>query len=129
MIGGAHEPWFTIDERADGVVVVTRSGVPFASIAEVERGYGAAVERLERLPRGRQSVLVDLRHAPPRNDPAFEAAVAPLRRRIFAGFASCGVVVRSLVGKMQIQRHAAEDGHSIEVFTDLPVALRALARP
>lgn len=125
----AYEPWFAIDARADGVVVVTRSNVPFASIAEVERGYGAAVAHLESLERRGLSLLVDLRRAPSRNDPAFETAVAPHRRRMFSAFSKRGVVVRSLVGKMQIERHATEDGHSLEVFVDFAAALRALARP
>lgn len=124
----AHEPWLTIEEHPGRVVRVVRENVRFDSLDEVERGYGALVDVLERLPRARLSLLVDLRAAPSRNDPGFEKTIAPLRKRMWAGFRKRGVLLRSAAGKLQVQRHAAQDGLDVEVFDDLDEALSQLSR-
>ncbi|MCC6876326.1 MAG: hypothetical protein IT378_18605 [Sandaracinaceae bacterium] len=119
------EAFFRI-ERRGRVVLLTRTARPFDTIADVEREYGAVVAALGRVPKARGSLVVDLRDAPPRNDPAFEDAVARLRKRIFEGFARTAVVVRTASGKLQVQRHAKDDHHAVEVFTSLEEALTAL---
>lgn len=123
----SHEPWLSIEAHPRGVVRVVRHHVPFASLAELERAYGGVVEALDALPRARRALLVDLRAAPSRNDPAFERTIAPLRKRMWEGFARRGVLLRSAVGKLQIERHAAQDGVSVSAFHELDDALRALA--
>ena len=45
-----------------------------------------------------------------RNDPEFEVAMERLRPLWVGGFRKVGVLVRSTVGLMQIQRHARHDG-------------------
>lgn len=122
-----HEPWLSIREHPGRVVRVIRENVRFDSLEDVERGYGAVVEALERLPRERMAILVDLRAAPGRNDPGFEKTIAPLRKRMWSGFRERGVLLRSAAGKLQVQRHAAQDAMKVEVFDDLDEALAALA--
>lgn len=49
-----------------------------------------------------QPLLVDLRDARGRNDPAFEAAMARYRRPMYQGFSRVVVLVRSAIGKLQV---------------------------
>ena len=123
----SHEPWLSIEVHPRGVVRIIRHDVPFESLAELERAYGGVADALDALPRDRMALLIDLRAAPSRNDPAFERTIAPLRKRMWEGFARRGVLLRSAVGKLQIERHAAQDGVSVTAFHDLDDALRALA--
>lgn len=122
-----HEPWFHI-EREPGVVRLCRTSTPFATLADVERAHRAVVDALEALPKPRRAVLVDLRDAAGRNDPEFEKTVAPSRKRIFLAFERSAVLVRSATGRLQLQRHLAEDGLGTRAFDDDDAALSYLRR-
>ena len=119
------EPWFRLD-REPALVRLTRTSTPFSTLTEVERGHRAVVDALEALPQPRGAVLVDLRDVSGRNDPEFERAVAPLRKRIFLGFERSAVLVRSAIGRLQLQRHLAEDGLGTRAFDDLDAAFAYL---
>lgn len=73
---------------------------------------------LDRHGRARLSLIVDTREAPPRNDPAFEAAFGPLRAQMLSGFRRVAVLVSTPIGKLQVERHAREDGLSVRAFSD-----------
>lgn len=105
MIRRVHEdPWFVVDHNpADKVYRVARTSKPFADLAEAERAYGAFDLAISAVPPGSR-LFLDLRDAPPRNDPEFEAAVKRVRDRAFARFAKVAVLVRTAVGKLQVQR-------------------------
>ena len=70
------------------------------------------------------SVLIDLRDVVGRNDPAFEAAVAPYRRRLVQSFGRAAVLVRTSIGAMHIQRLFQDEGIPLQVFTDHARAMR-----
>ena len=115
------EPWLTL--RVDGpVAVMTRTATPFERIEDVRRAYGTLTETLEAL-EAVPCLLTDLRPAPGRNDPAFEKVLAPLRRRIYAAFERRAVVVRTAIGRLQVQRHADADGIAMRVFLEPEEAL------
>ncbi|MEQ8453739.1 MAG: hypothetical protein RLO52_14190 [Sandaracinaceae bacterium] len=122
-------PWVSLETHGARAVRVIRHDVPFDTLEDVVTAYGGAADALERMDRARMGVVVDLRSAPSRNDPAFEATVAPLRKRLFTDFARRAVLVRSAVGKLQVKRHAAQDGIDVEVFHDLDEAVAWISTP
>jgi hypothetical protein len=67
---------------------------------------------------------VDLRRARARNDPEFERAMEPHRKRMFEGFARRAIIVKSAVGRLHVQRHARQDGNTdLQVFLEAPSAI------
>jgi hypothetical protein len=121
--------YFTVlvDERM-GVVRTVRNDKPFASIGELDGVFAQLGDALDALGRARYGLLADLRAAPGRNDPQFEAAMLRLRPRWVGGFRKVGVLVRSTVGLMQIQRHGRHDGDERIVSKDEDELLRYLTQ-
>ena len=106
-----------VEERR-GLVRTLRNDKPFASIEEVEVVFTGLIDALDRLDRARYALLADIRAAPGRNDPQFEAAIQRLVPRWIGGFRKVGVLVKSAVGMLQIQRYARQDGIERLVSTE-----------
>jgi hypothetical protein len=72
-------------------------------------------------------LLIDMRRAQGRNDDAFEQAVAKHRAATVHGFSGVAVLVQSLHGQLQVQRHVREDKlGEVRVFDSEPQALEWL---
>ncbi|KYG02249.1 hypothetical protein BE21_05475 [Sorangium cellulosum] len=112
-----------------GIVWNVRSSKPFASLDELDTMMGAVVSYMEGLDRPRYSLLLDIRAGPGRNDPEFEAAISRLRRRWFHGFRRIGILVQTVVGAMQAQRYARQDGIRRLISSDEAAILRYLTQP
>lgn len=87
---------------------LTRTEQAFENLAELAAAHDALLPQLTRLRSA--PLLVDLREAKGRNDPSFEQAMAAYRRTMFQGFPAVVVLVRTAIGKLQVQRHFVEDG-------------------
>ncbi|WP_437670406.1 hypothetical protein [Sorangium sp. So ce131] len=87
-----------------------RTAKSYDSLEQVEAVMEELSRVLDGLGRSRYALLVDTRAAIGRNDPTFEATMRRLRPRWMSGFRRIGVLVQSVVGAMQIQRFAREDG-------------------
>lgn len=121
--------YFTIlvDERM-GIVRSIRNDKPFASIQELEACFEEVSKVLDGLERARYALIVDVRAAPGRNDPQFEAAMKRVRPRWIGGLRKVGVLVQSAVGVMQVNRYARQDGIKRLVSTDEEEILRYFAQ-
>ena len=97
---------------------VKRTSEPFSSLDEMKAAFTQLNRLLDERGRGRMSLLVDTRDAPPRNDPAFEAAFGPLRAQMLGGFRRVAVLVATPIGKLQVERHAREDRLALRAFSD-----------
>lgn len=93
-----------------GVVRVVRTSAAIETLEQVDEVWGAVSRALVSLDRARHVLLMDMREAPGRNDDAFERRVAKYRTATVQGFVRVAVLVRSLPGQLQVQRHAREDG-------------------
>jgi hypothetical protein len=101
------------------VAHVVRSARRAESLCDVDEAWGSVQRALTPLVRPEHGLLIDMRDAPGRNDPEFESAVARYRALTIQGFRRVAVVVRSIPGQMQIQRHVNEDrATKVRVFTD-----------
>jgi hypothetical protein len=106
-----------LDEERQ-LVRFIRSAQPFPDLEAPRRTYEVVIRLAERLARPGLSLLTDLRAAPGRNDPAFEALMQPLRSRLQAPFARRATLVATAVGAMQIRRLTKEDGMERMVSSD-----------
>jgi len=113
------------DVRLQGdVLVACRSGKHSGDMAGFLRSFDGFYAALGSADASSFKLLIDLRASVGRNDPDFEGRLVERRRELFRRFAQTAVLVRSAVGRMQVQRHVDEDGLSgiVTVFTSEPEA-------
>ena len=120
--------WVRYDKLRE-VVVITRFALHWSSLGELHEAFDRIEQALAGIPKHRTILLVDSREAPMRNDPVFEAAFSERRRRINLGFKKIVVLVRTAVGRLQIQRHAKVDDIPTGVSTEIHEALDYLDLP
>lgn len=110
--------------QAQRVVKVVRTAVPFPPDArDLSPMFAEAHAAADAIERASFGLLLDLRQTTGRNDGDFERLIAPQRTRLQAGFARVAVLVRSVVGRLQVERHAREDGVNLRAFLDEGEAL------
>lgn len=121
--------YFTVlVEEGTGIVRTIRSDKPYASIQELEADFARLIQALDDLGRARYALLSDIRAAPGRNDPEFEAALQRVRPRWIGGFRKVGVLVQSAVGMLQVKRYARQDDIRRLVTTDEDEVLKYLTQ-
>jgi hypothetical protein len=91
-------------DRARHIVRYTRTRVPFPSVEDAVSAFGELARFTAGIDRATHSLLTDLRSAQGRNDEAFESAVAHFRTQLFAGFMRRAILVKTVAGKLQVQR-------------------------
>lgn len=111
MLEVLQSRYFTVAvSGAEKLARIDRTDVPFDSIDEVTRAWREVDAALRKTARRGRSLLIDMRLAPPRNDPAFETAVRSILPDIRRGYRRIGVLVRSAAGGLQVSRLARADG-------------------
>ena len=109
-----RNPWFivTLDGHSTpgAIVRMVRTSAGFSSIESLRENHLQLIARFDRLGRRNRSLFVDLREAPGRRDPEFEAAMRELRPKMFADFRRIGLLTASALGMMQVRRYSREDG-------------------
>lgn len=123
-----QDPYFTVTLDAPRrLVVVRRSPTPFPQVTDAETSFERMRDLLTARALARHRLLVDSREAIGRNDPEFEAVTSRFRSQLFVGFERTAMLVRTAVGRMQLQRIAREQGDvGAQVFLDEDEALRYL---
>jgi hypothetical protein len=110
-----------------GLIRVTRSSTPITALPQIDQTWGAVNRALLQVDRRAHVLLIDMRRAQGRNDDAFEQAVARHRAATVHGFSRVAVLVQSLHGQLQVQRHVREDRlGEVRVFDSEPLALEWL---
>jgi len=107
LLSSAH--WFMEESIAQRVVMLRRTALPFGSLDELSSANQEVV-RLIRPEHRAWGIVVDMRQAPPRNDPSFESAMRGLRDAVEERFARTAVLLGTAVGLLQVTRLAREDG-------------------
>jgi hypothetical protein len=122
MTAAFGDDYFQVILGDDRIVRVVRSAQRFPSVAEFARVNREVVAAARKTGAGR--LLLDLRQGPAgRNDEEFEAEGERFRREL-ARFERFAVLVRTVAGKLQIQRMSKG---TTAVFQDEAEALRHLA--
>lgn len=100
-------------------VLLTRRPTPYPSIAVFHQVFDMLSNVLDSISKPSYRLVIDSRDALSRNDEAFEAALASRRVEIMRGFARVAILVRTSVGKLQVGRHAQQDGLDVFVSSDI----------
>jgi hypothetical protein len=120
----------TVDD-ARSIVARARTERRFESLELVERTYEEVGRILDTLDRRRYVVLVDVRLAPPRNDPGYEQLVTRHEGRLYNGFRRIAFLAKTEAGRLQITRLFSESPLSdrTRAFTDQAAARAYLEAP
>ncbi len=108
------------------LVWIIRTGTPFTDVQVASRDFQLATEAMPK-DLSKLRLLVDVRRVIGRNDPQFEDMFDQFRRQIFVGFARSAILVKSAIGRLQIQRLGREIGIATNVFHEPAEALAFLA--
>ena len=117
-------PYFIVHSDGAGFVIrMQRTGLDYVDITSMDRDMDAINAVLDRLGRDRKGLCIDWREGPLRNDQPFEDALRRVMPKIVRGYRAVAVIVRSVVGGLQVKRHFREANISGEVFQDEADAL------
>ena len=97
--------------------IVRRTKRRYLDLSEVAPSFATIDEQLVALD-PEASLLVDLRAIVGRNDEAFENLLAPLRRGLLRKVQRSAIIVRTTIGRLQLERYLASDGIRAHVFSD-----------
>jgi hypothetical protein len=111
---------------ADKVVVVRRTAVPFARIADIDRAIDVIANALPADRRKGHAVLVDMRAAPLRTDPSLEPAFARYRAETERGFERAVVVVDTVVGRIRSDRLGQTTQIPLDIVATIDEAWKTL---
>jgi hypothetical protein len=117
-----------IDEDA-GILRRARTAEPFASVEELEWSFAELLATIAPFDRTRLGQLIDVREAPPRTDPAFEAVVMKHNAAVYRGFRATAILVRSAAGRLHVKRMTDASGVEAHVFVNEEEAIEFLRRP
>ena len=106
---GGTIDWTSLERQ---IAVLRRSARSLASLEDLIEQNQLVIAELDVLSKkdGLDGIVVDMRQAPPRNDPEFEKAMAGLRANIFERFGRVAVLLSSAVGVLQVNRLARDEG-------------------
>jgi len=120
----ARNPHWVLDEDATHKVVhLRRSALAFESIEALIASNDQIIACV-RADHQEYGIVVDMRQAPGRNDPAFERAMRKLRKATEHDFARLSVLVESTAGVLQVSRLERSDGGEYLVTTNELVATK-----
>jgi len=112
------------DERA---VIMTRTAQELPRELDAMRSFfRSLVHALGDLHRPSHRFIIDARDAVGRNDEAFETVKREFEEELFGGFCDVSVVLRTQIGKLQVQRYnEVLHEQSMQVYDDVADAMAA----
>jgi hypothetical protein len=108
------------------IVWFRRNGRPHGTLDEAALMFTDAERATAAIDRARYGLLIDLREAIGRNEPAFEQAISAPRAAFLSKFGRRAALVRTVAGKLQEQRLSRESANEMAVFQDEAEAMRHL---
>lgn len=121
-----NKHWALLRLRPQRILVVRRTPNAYESEEEVHESFSGLEGALAEYNRRYFSLLVDLRSAPQRNDPAYEKAASREPVALTRDFVRVAGLVRTAAGKLQVGRHVRHAGIQMQVFSDEVEALEYL---
>jgi sulfite reductase alpha subunit-like flavoprotein len=120
-------PHWTLDEHfAENLTVLQRTPVAWSSLGELGLESAAILGAL-RPDHAQCGLLVDMRHAPIRNDADFENAMAALRAGLTGHFKRTAVLLESKLGELQVTRIERDERRSSLATRSESAALKFLS--
>lgn len=129
MVQRIRNPHFRVRyASAARFVWLARSAEPFASTEDIDVAVSEITRVLDSLGRRTFVMLLDLREAPMRTDPAFDKAMRGQLPRIFADISQVALLVSTSLGALQVARHMREQGWPWKVHSSEREALASLGQ-
>lgn len=104
--------WTFEFDRDSKLAFLVRTPLPIGGLHELERENQALLRLLEPGTK-HYGLVVDTRHAPPRNDGMFEETMAVMRHGLTRHFERTAVLLASDLGQLQVSRLGRNDGHRV----------------
>jgi len=121
--------WAVHEDSARRIVFLRRTAVAFPSLEVLQSESDAVIAQIRHF-HAQFGLVVDLRLAPVRNDPASESAARSLREGVNKAFARVALLLESAVGVLQVTRIGRDDAHSSFATRDEIDAIRfAMGEP
>jgi hypothetical protein len=119
MIQLLHEDdFFRVEHNApERIFRLARTARALGEGPAAERAYAAVDRVLSGVPSG-SMLFIDIREAPPREDPAFESTVKKVRDPILGRFARVAILTSTAAGKKQVTRMNQGLPATVAVFDD-----------
>ena len=105
------------------IVLLTRTSQAFDSVSELDRSVEDLARAVPLRTRSGWSIIIDMRLAPTRVNPALEPAFERLRRETHAGFSCVAVIVATPLGKMRSERLSNVSDVPVRTVASLEEAL------
>lgn len=122
-----RSPYFVLRyDQARRFIVLTRTTAAYPSLEVLRETFAQMEAAIAHIWRQKTNLLIDSRQSPARNDDAFEAEFARLRKHFIRDFAKIAVLVQTAVGVLQVARHMRVDDVPVAAFTDVAEALTFL---
>lgn len=113
-------------DRERGLLRVTRTSVPYQSVADAERELMRLARVFDATPREGTRLLFDVRDGPHRNDPEYEAMLARTRARLFDGFDKSVILMKTATGMLQARWMEATQNANVPAVMTEADALKLL---
>ncbi|MCA9639806.1 MAG: hypothetical protein H6718_23300 [Polyangiaceae bacterium] len=125
-----RDDYYAVTVDPDGIARITRLAKGYTTLIEAEASLDRLQLCIRRLPRSMApKALVDLRESPGWNDEAFEKKTVAFRKELTARFNPLAILVRTVVGKLQISRLNRQDAIEAVVFDNEQQAMLFLKKP
>lgn len=121
----ASKQWL-LDERPDGVLLVTRTAEPYANSTDITRTFDDLLTALGPYRGTTRALLCDVRQARGRSDPEYYQAASREPEELAKHFLRVAILVRTAVGEMQARRVLKGIARRIGVFASEEEALAFL---
>lgn len=118
--------WVIESDAREQILTVRRTANAYATVNDVRTSFEEVRRIVEALDRPNFSVLVDMRLAPPRDDPEFERAAGDQPGLLSREFKRTAALMRTATGILHVQRNLNQLGLPIKVFSDEQQALEYL---
>jgi len=118
---GPQAPFYTV-RVVGGLLIIERTMRRYDSLEQVPVSFAdlrAMIDKAEPF----DVAVLDLRQALGRNDAEFEAQLAPERRMLLRRLPQVVFVVKTNIGRMQIERYLQRDGVTPYVYTSFEDAV------
>ena len=122
------ESQFWIADRPLGQAYfrLRRTATPVDTLENFARQLESMATFITKVDTSRLGLLFDVRDGPMRNDPEFEAIIAPYRDKMFHRFRRVAMLLKTPAGKLQAMRLNEVRTGKVTIFTDEAEAIAFL---
>jgi hypothetical protein len=115
-------------DAAARAVIMTRTSAELPhDHVRLRAFFETLVAAVADIDRSRAHFIIDSRDTVGRNDDTFESVKREYEPRLFGGFQTVSVVLKTEIGRLQVQRYSdVQEGDGMRVFATVEDALRSV---